>query len=280
MSLLRLTASSSISLSVITFRIHVALVTDCVVLDLLAVRLIRVHVAFATDCFVLDHVVDQLSRILVSLGTDCDRVCHLVLLTCDVLGILHLLLLYPVLLPLFLDCATVFSSCFFSFLLRLLSSQRFFFALFQICISGFSFFFDLFYDLLVFFERAFFFSDFFVRLFPVVLLCCSELVFVCFMGAIFFWVYWSRMLPWYTCGHRPCGSCRWLQRLCYISSVFPWLKSGRFASLKRSVNRLFSKRLFVFRVECYEILLPSTIASSNLLFCFLHSESADQHWYA
>ena len=49
--------------------------------------------------------------------------------------------------------------------------------------------FDLFYIscIFFFFERRFFFSDFFVRLFSDVLLRCSELVFVCFMVAIFFW---------------------------------------------------------------------------------------------
>ena len=60
----------------------------------------------------------------------------------------------------FFDCATAFFSFFFfCFGLSRLSGS--FFALFQVCICCSSFFFDLFYDLLVsFFESRFFFSDF------------------------------------------------------------------------------------------------------------------------
>ena len=133
------------------FRVHVALVTDCFVLDLLAVRLIRLRVAFSTDCFVLDHVVDQLSRILVSLGTDCDRVCHLVC--------------WHAMFWEFCTCFSCIRSCCRFYWIALLFSLHvsflfcfgfcrlsgFFFALFQVSIFGFnfSFFSD---DLLVYFR--------------------------------------------------------------------------------------------------------------------------------
>ena len=89
------------------FGIHAALGTGCVVLDLLAVRLIRLRVCSPRSRWqtVLQHPYRT---------WDCDRACHLVCYhAIDVLGVLHLLLLYPLLPSDFFDCATAFFSFFF-----------------------------------------------------------------------------------------------------------------------------------------------------------------------
>ena len=123
-----------------------------------------------------------------ALGTDFDRACHLLCLQAMFWE--------------FFTCFSCIRSCFrffliallhsfhFSFLVRLLSSQRFFSLLCFKSASAAS------VISLIFSTTSWYlFSNvddsfsptFFVRLFSVLLLCCSEIVFVCFIGAISFW---------------------------------------------------------------------------------------------
>ena len=162
-----------------SFCIHVALRTGCVVLDLLAVRLIRLRVAFGTDCLVLDLMSISSPTSTSPLGrTAIEPVTSSVNMRCFGRSSPASLVSAPAFV--FFACAAAFFSLFF-FASASVVSAVFFFGLFQVCICGFSLLFDLFFDLLVFFSN----SDFFVRLFSDVLLSCSELVFVCYMEIIF-----------------------------------------------------------------------------------------------
>ena len=87
------------------------------------------------------------------------------------------------------------------------------------------------------------------------------------------------MLPWHICGHCPCGSCLWLQRLSVfqVSSLDQDVVDLLLGPCTRSVGRSLSKR---FCTSCWVLWnsVSSAIASTNLLFCYPLWMCAVQHW--
>ena len=104
----------------------------------------------------------------------------------------------------------------FSHFAWLLLFRRFFFALTQFHICGFSFFFDFFNELLV---SCFELRLLFASLIPSVIFVVPDFVFFSITRAILLWR-GDHECCHDICGRCPCGSCRWLRRLCCISSVF------------------------------------------------------------
>ena len=130
--------------------------------------------------------------------------------------------------------------------------------------------FDFFDDLLVsFFElRLLNFDVFSVWSLPSCFLYRVFLLSSC--NGYSFQAWWSWKLPWHICGHFPCGSCRWLRRLCCISSIFSWLICSRFVSrCLLEIWRSFVSEVF-FCTSCWVlcILVTSANVSSNHSFCF------------